>query len=111
MTYTIEPDGHFGRLYLTELPSGDKVSTVDLEQRDQDGATGTMGAMLDGLLGRNGRYETAVIPVEDSIKVVAVTDNAEEAEAQHRRVVENLIDGTMLDEHLPPTIRALKRGR
>lgn len=108
MTYTIEPDEMFGRVHLTELPSGDKVSTIDLEERDKD-PIGALGAMCDALLGRDGRYETAVCPAGAKVVVVAVTDNPDEVEAQHRRVVENLIDGTILSEHFPPALRALER--
>lgn len=108
MTYSVEPDRVYGRLHWTDLGAY-KVSTVDLEERDNDPVTGKLLALCDSLLGRDGRYETAVIG-EGPTRVVASAASQEEALSNHRRAVENLLDGgECLPDKPPPLLRALTR--
>jgi|SRR3990170_1504709 len=105
MTYSIESDGLLGRIFYTKLSDDLVVSTVQLSKRDEDPNTGAILGMCDVLLGRDGDYETAIMA--DKVRVVASANTIEEAEDNHRRAVEDLLDGTHQEEKFPPTIRLL----
>lgn len=105
MNYSIEPDNVVGRVHWTNLGES-QVSTVRLSIRDTAPNVGEMLQALDSLLGRDGDYETAILS-PDATQVVASADNPVGAEANHRRAVENLIDGISLTEVQPPLLRFL----
>lgn len=103
--YNIETDGMEGRIYFTDLGELGKVSTIDLSARYKvEGGAGELLIAMDSLLGTNGNYETAIM-LETETSVVASTDNKEECESNHRRAVENLLDGIELPDVDPPLIR------
>ena len=106
MSYSIEPDDLIGRVFLTKLPNGVEVSTVQLSERDKDPRRGQLLAVMDGFLGRDGDYETAI--VSDKVRVVASADTIEGAKACHRRAVEELFDCTHQEKKEPPLLRMLR---
>ncbi len=102
MSYSIVPDDVVGRVFYTKI--GETIiSTVHLPTRDK---VQPELILFDALLGRNGDYETAILA--NSTRVVASSDTVEGGEANHRRAVENLIDGVMLDEVDPPLLKLLE---
>ncbi len=106
--YSIEPDEVIGRVYWTDLGDGRQVSTVRLSVRDTAGEMGSLLRLCDSLLGRDGDLETAVLAPELTT-VVASTDTVEQAEQNHRRAVENLLEGTVLPVKEPPMLRLLRQ--
>ena len=106
--YNIESDGMQGRIYFTDLGELGKISTIDLSERYKvEGGAGELLTAMDSLLGTNGNYETAIM-LETETNVVASTDNREECESNHRRAVENLLDGVELAEVDPPLLKLFK---
>lgn len=102
MDYSITPDDVVGRRFYTKI--GETIiSTVHLPTRDK---VQPELMMFDAILGRNGDYETAILA--ETTRVVASSNTIEGGEANHRRAVENLIDGVMLDEVDPPMLKFLQ---